>query len=163
MNNSMSKVELARSSNQCTEEARDMHLSNNSLQREERQHLFDNERSELEQEEIFPEAPKEGDEEAVVAHWFWDSWVFLSIVAALMFSIYNVFMGELADLGLKSLYYLGSGSLIPSLAYFIYSKEWSKRNTRGMLDSHDKKKRKVLLCTWGNNKFDWKAFACLCI
>ena len=81
----------------------------------------------------------------------------LALVATVMLSMYNMVVGELAELGAGSLNYFGTGALIPSIVYFIRSKEWSKRNTGGILDSDGEKKRKVLLRTWGNN-FDWWTF-----
>ena len=81
----------------------------------------------------------------------------LALVATIMFSLFNMVMGELAELGAGSLYYFGTGALIPGMVYFIRSKEWSKMNSGGILDFDGGKKRKVILRTWGNN-FDWWTF-----
>ena len=50
-----------------------------------------------------------------------------------------------------------SGSLLFSIGYFIYTKEWSRRNVqnRGILDTEGRDK-KVLFRDW-ENKFDCKA------
>lgn len=88
-------------------------------------------------------------------HWLWDNWVLLAMAAMISFSICNIFIGEISDLGMSSISYFCSGSLIFSIVYFIYQKEWSKRNNeqRGILDAQGRDK-KVLLRTW-DNKFDW--------
>ena len=85
-------------------------------------------------------------------HWLWDSWILLSMIAMLCFTTCNFFISEISDLGVKGLLYFCPGSLIFSICYFIYNKEWAKRNaaSRVMLDStvSEGHTRKVLLLTW---------------
>ena len=80
------------------------------------------------------------------------------MIAMLGFTTCNFFIGGLSDLGVKGLIFFCPGSLIFSICYFLYTREWSKRNVaqRGILDSavSDSQNRKVLLLTW-ENKFDW--------
>ena len=78
------------------------------------------------------------------------------------FSVCNIFIGEISDMGMESVNYFCSGSLIFSIGYFIYNKEWAKRNNeqRGLLDAQGRDK-KVLLRTW-DNKFDWYALFVIC-
>ena len=94
-------------------------------------------------------------------HWLWDSWILLSMIAMLSFTICNFFISEISDLGVTGLLYFCPGSLIFSICYFTYNKEWAKRNPacRGIIDStvSESRYRKVLLLTWEENKFDWWA------
>ena len=52
-------------------------------------------------------------------HWFWGSWVILSILAASCLAICNIFIGELASLGIAGNYYYCTGSLLYSAGYFL--------------------------------------------
>ena len=73
------------------------------------------------------------------------------MLASLSFTLCNVFIGEISDLGFKSVIYFCSGSLAFSVAYFIYQREWSKKNG---IDAINGSGSKVLLRTW-DNRFDW--------
>lgn len=65
-------------------------------------------------------------------------------------------------MGVQSLYYFNSGSLLFGLVYFTVRCEWRKRNLeqRGLLDQAGREK-KVLLRTW-DNSFDWRSLM-ICI
>ena len=80
------------------------------------------------------------------------------MIALLAFTTANFFIGEISDLGVKGLTYFCPGSLLFSICYFLYNREWAKKNVaeRGMLDQSEGEghNRKVLLRTW-DNKFDW--------
>jgi len=55
----------------------------------------------------------------VNSHWFWGNWVILSLIAAACFALCNLFIGEIAPLGIAGNYYYNTGSLVYSAAYFI--------------------------------------------
>ena len=69
-------------------------------------------------------------------------------------------------MGMSSIYYFCSGSLIFSIVYFLYQREWNKMNAdnRGMLDNaNGSRGPKVLLRKWDSNAFDWwSLFIILC-
>ena len=92
---------------------------------------------------------------ATSKHWLWGNWISLSIAAMLSFSVCNIFIGSLSSMGIKSIYYFNSGSLIFALGYFIVQREWSKRNNGPRPAMLDQDRRKVLTRTWVTNKFDW--------
>ena len=69
-------------------------------------------------------------------HWYKDSWILLALSSALLFSISNMFVGDLGKLGLKSFYYWGTGAFVVSIIYFIKTKEWNKMNVGGILDNN---------------------------
>ena len=71
----------------------------------------------------------------------------------LFFSLTSLFIDELADLGVDSIGYFCSGGLLLSTTYFIYKREWSRRN----IPDQSKNTDKVLLLTY-DNKFDWLSF-----
>ena len=61
-------------------------------------------------------------------HWLWDNWQLLAMAAMLSFSVCNMFIGNISQMGLKSVEYFCSGSLLLSLVYFIARREWSLKN-----------------------------------
>ena len=87
------------------------------------------------------------------------------MIALLAFTTANFFIGEISDLGVKGLTYFCPGSLLFSICYFLYNREWAKKNVaeRGMLDQSEGEghTRKVLLRTW-DNKFDWWSLFIVC-
>ena len=70
----------------------------------------------------------EGAQSIIEKHWLWDNWILLSMIAMLGFTTCNFFIGSLSDLGVKGLIFFCPGSLIFSICYFLYTREWSKRN-----------------------------------
>ena len=83
----------------------------------------------------------------------WDNWIILALLANVSFSTANLLIGSLSsELGIKSSFYFCSGSLTLSILYFIYQKEWNKRNNPEQQSDPDAKK--VLTRTW-ENRFDW--------
>jgi hypothetical protein len=52
-------------------------------------------------------------------HWFWGNWIVLSLMAAACFALCNLFIGELAPLGLAGNYYYNTGSLVYAIGFFI--------------------------------------------
>lgn len=86
-------------------------------------------------------------------------------MACICFGSCNLFIGEVANLGIGSINYFNSGSLLFAVVYFISKREWSRKNESnvGLLDARDPNARKVLLRTWTNNKFDWHAFALILV
>lgn len=90
-------------------------------------------------------------------HWLWDNWILLALASTLSFSICNMFIGEISDMGLASVEYFCSGSLLFSIAYFLKKREWALRNVGGLLDQAGQNKTKVLLRTH-DNEFCWTSF-----
>ena len=82
-----------------------------------------------------------------VKHWYWDSFIFLAISSAVLFTIRSILVGELTALEYEGLYYMSTGPPLWSGGYFIYKREWSKRNNPG---DKNRSVRKVLLRTWDN-------------
>jgi len=58
-------------------------------------------------------------------------------------------------MGIKSVYYFNSGSLIFSILFFIYKREWARRNHGPRPGLLDKDRRKVLTRKWETNSIDW--------
>jgi hypothetical protein len=52
-------------------------------------------------------------------HWFWGNWSILALMAAASFALGNLFIGELAPLGVSGNYYYNSGSLVYTIGYFV--------------------------------------------
>ena len=88
-----------------------------------------------------------------------NNWIFLAIIAAFLYALRIITVGEMTALGFNGLYYYSVGQAFFSTAYFIYRKEWTRRNNP--LDINDPEKRKVLTRTWGN-KFDFGILAYGC-
>ena len=85
-------------------------------------------------------------------HWFWDSWVLLAFGHAIFMCIRENLIGsEFSKLQLVGLLYLAPACFVVSLLYFIYRKEWARRND---IAHKDTDKIKVLTRTW-DNRFDW--------
>ena len=82
----------------------------------------------------------------------WDNWIVLGLLANVSYATSNLLIGSLSELGIPACFYFCSGSLVFSAAYFVYQKEWSKRNNPE--DQWVEEATKVLLRTW-DNKFDW--------
>ena len=61
-------------------------------------------------------------------------------------------------MGPKAQIYYCSGALIASIIYFLFRREWGRKNVErsGILDQGSRGKRKVLFRTW-DNKCDWMA------
>ena len=85
-----------------------------------------------------------------------NNWITLSLIAACMFSLRIIIVGEMTTLGFDGLYFFSTGSTLMSSLFFTYRKEWAKLNNP--LDINDEEKKKVLLRTWGN-KFDYCSLA----
>ena len=95
-------------------------------------------------------------------HWLWSSWIPLSICAMISFALCNVFIGKLSAMGIRSAYYFNSGSLIFSILFFIYKREWARRNHGPRPGLLDKDRRKVLTRKWETNEIDWwSMFFCI--
>ena len=75
-------------------------------------------------------------------------------MGACFFALRVLVVGEMTSLGFDGLYFFSTGSAIFCLVYFIYRKEWARRNDP--LDEQTDKKIKVLTRTW-NNKIDYHA------
>lgn len=88
-------------------------------------------------------------------HWLWSNWIALSIAAMISFSVCNIFIGQIAQMGIKGVFYFNSGSLLLSILYFLYQREWRKLNHGPKPGLLDRDRKKVLLRTWETNKFDW--------
>ena len=88
-----------------------------------------------------------------------NNWVLLSLIAACLFALRIILVGNMTSLGFDGLYFFSTGSVILSSTYFIYQKEWAKLNNP--LDINDIEKKKVMLRTW-DNKFDCWAL-CVCM
>ena len=74
------------------------------------------------------------------SHWLWDNWILLAMLAMLSFTTCNLFIAEISDLGISSIYFFCSGSLLFSLCYFISKREWKRMNNTepvGMLDAEN--------------------------
>ena len=84
-------------------------------------------------------------------HWLWSNWILLTILAVVSFSIANLLIGSLSLLGLSSIHYFNSGALLISIIYFVYKKEWAKRNPPC---GQSNNATKVLTRTW-DNRIDW--------
>ena len=158
------------SSNSCT-------LSKNTIQREERQNLLashgegDDNLTDFEEEDDFrdnlgrrgrqlageDEATSQGSAPASNGHWLWSNWILLALLGVFSFALCNLLIGELSSKGVESMNYYCSGSLVFSIAYFLYQKEWAKLNptSRGLLDADAMQEQKVLLRTRDTNQFDW--------
>ena len=52
-------------------------------------------------------------------HWFWSSWVVLSLSSALCFATGNVIISSLSHLGIASIEYYSLGATIYCISYFI--------------------------------------------
>jgi hypothetical protein len=52
-------------------------------------------------------------------HWLWGNWVILSLMAAIVWAACNLFIGELAELGVGGIFYFNTGSLFFTGGYFI--------------------------------------------
>ena len=76
--------------------------------------------------------------------------------SAISFSIANLFIGKVSKLGMRSVYYFNSGAVILFFGYFIWRKEWSRRNV-GEIPEPGKEmhRKKVLTRKWGTNEIDW--------
>lgn len=118
--------------------------------------------SELTDWEIDEEYAKDDVPIPIKKHWLWSSWIALAICAAVSFTIANVFIGKISALGIKSVNYFNTGSLIFSIFFFIYKREWARRNRGPPPGLLDKDRRKVLTRKWNSNEFDWwSVFICL--
>ena len=58
-----------------------------------------------------------------VKHWFWDSWVLLTLTAAVLLSIKELCMVKNSHSSFNGLLYTGLGPLTVALGYFIKRKE----------------------------------------
>ena len=65
------------------------------------------------------------EEKKTFSQWLWKSWIALALLAVVSFSVCNIFIGRLSDLGIKSVNYFNSGSLLFSILYFLVTKEYS--------------------------------------
>ena len=68
------------------------------------------------------------------------NWILLALLRVFSFASCNLLIGELSSKGVESMNYYCSGSLVFSIAYFLYQKEWTKLNltSRGLLDTDAK-------------------------
>ena len=73
-------------------------------------------------------AQDENVKEKPIKHWYWDSWVLLSVSAAIIFSVRELCMAEFSHLSFEGLLYMGYGPLPFSIGYFWMRREWKKRN-----------------------------------
>ena len=75
--------------------------------------------------------------EGPTGHWLWNNWILLALLGVVSFASCNLLIGELSSLGVESMNYYCSGSLLFSISYFLYQKEWAKKNatSRGLLDA----------------------------
>ena len=74
------------------------------------------------------------------------------------FVVANLMIGEIANLGIVSINYFCSGSLLVSTIYFIIKGECSLKNDPKNKDA--KRVKKVLLRTWSNGFDCWTLFIC---
>ena len=95
-----------------------------------------------------------------VKHWYWDNWVMLSLTCACCLTLREVMIGEFSQLAYEGLYYIGTGPLLPNILYFIYRKEWARRNS--FSDKDNASVKKVLTRTW-DNRLDWWTIAILVV
>ena len=65
-------------------------------------------------------------------------------------------IGEISALGYEGLYYLAVGPIPFGFIYFIYRKEWARRNIPSHKDNE--KKNKVISRTWDNSLDWWTGF-----
>ena len=59
---------------------------------------------------------------------FKDNWILLALIAACMYALRVIILGEMGSLGFSGLYFFSVGSAFLSMSYFIYQKEWEKLN-----------------------------------
>ena len=57
-------------------------------------------------------------------HCYWDSWVLLTLTAAILFSIRELCMVEFSHLSFEGLLYMGAGSIPFPVGYFIVQGRW---------------------------------------
>ena len=87
------------------------------------------------------------------------NWITLTFSAVCSFVVANLLIGEIANMGIVSINYFCSGSLLVCTIYFLVTQEWAKKNNPA--DQDKPTVRKVLTRTW-DNKFDCCAvFYCL--
>ena len=85
-------------------------------------------------------------------HWYWDNWILLGLSCAISFTLRSLMIGEISALGYEGLYYLALGPIPFGFIYFIYRKEWARRNIPSQRDNE--KVNKVISRTW-DNSIDW--------
>ena len=91
------------------------------------------------------------DVEVARRHWFWDNWFLLAFTGTICEATRCMLVGEISHLpNNEGYYYMAPGPIIFCLGYFIYRKEWARRNPVNTEDI----KQKVLTRTL-NNSFDW--------
>ena len=113
-------------------------LSMNTIQREERQNLLtsngdgDDNLTDFEDEDDFRDNRSGGrkiseggttpgqEKTELQKHWLWGNWILLAMLAMLCFSSCNLIIGELSQMGMESVHYFCSGSLLFSIMYFTY-------------------------------------------
>ena len=85
--------------------------------------------------------------------WFWDNWFLLAFSCAICDAVRCMLVGEISNLPHnEGYYYIAPGPIVFCIAYFIYRKEWARRNPPNAENS--KGTMKVLTRTW-DNRFDW--------
>ena len=88
-------------------------------------------------------------------HWYWDSWILLGLSCSISFTLRSLMIGEISALGYEGLYYLALGPIPFGFVYFIYRKEWARRNIPSQ--EHNKEVKKVISRKW-DNSLDWHTF-----
>ena len=68
-------------------------------------------------------------------------------------------IGEISALGYEGLYYLALGPIPFGFIYFIYRKEWARRNIPSQ--EQNEKVKKVISRTWNNSIDYWTFFVVL--
>lgn len=63
--------------------------------------------------------PGEKDNANEKCPWLMGNWIILSLLAAVCFALCNLFIGEIAPLGISGNYYYNTGSLLFSAGYFV--------------------------------------------
>ena len=88
-------------------------------------------------------------DEVARRHWFWNNWFLLAFAGTVCEASRCMLVGEISHLPHnEGYYYMAPGPIVFWLAYFIYRKEWARRN--GVND----RKVKVLTRAW-DNRIDW--------
>ena len=87
-----------------------------------------------------------------------NNWIFLVLMAMLSFSSANLCISKLSELGIKMVFYYGSGSLLICAGFFINKSCKPKLPNAAVLD--DPNAKRELLWT-KEGRFDWRMLLCL--
>jgi drug/metabolite transporter (DMT)-like permease len=67
-------------------------------------------------------------------------------------------LAKISYLGIQSAYYFNSGGLVFCIAYFVYKREWARKNVGPKpLPGQEMDRFKVLFRKWESNEIDWPA------